>query len=194
MKLVQKYTYVSKFRSGITIIQRVCLLLCDGDRHLNRAVYTVSNVADDDANTYIYYTFIILHYTVHISLFACISTTLHAQRALSLLSHSPCRIFAVSVACPCSQSARATTASPAPLPGRVVVGHRSHSSDHHTPCRDKHNCQRRDSNLGPLTPQSDALTTRLLRPASKQRQCMVDVKFARKWRLKRLFKWKMNLT
>ena len=33
-------------------------------------------------------------------------------------------------------------------------------------CRDKHNCQRRDSNLGPLTPQSDALTTRLLRPAS----------------------------
>jgi len=32
-------------------------------------------------------------------------------------------------------------------------------------CRIKHNCQRRDSNLGPLTPQSDALTTRLLRPA-----------------------------
>ena len=32
-------------------------------------------------------------------------------------------------------------------------------------CRDKHNCQRCDSNLGPLTPQSDALTTRLLRPA-----------------------------
>jgi len=31
--------------------------------------------------------------------------------------------------------------------------------------RDKHNCQRRGSNLGPLTPQSDALTTRLLRPA-----------------------------
>ena len=31
-------------------------------------------------------------------------------------------------------------------------------------CRDKHNCQRRDSNLDPLTPQSDALTTRLLRP------------------------------
>ena len=30
-------------------------------------------------------------------------------------------------------------------------------------CRDKHNC--RDSNLGPLTPQSDTLTTRLLRPA-----------------------------
>ena len=29
-------------------------------------------------------------------------------------------------------------------------------------CRDKHNCQRRDSNLGPLTPQSDALATRLL--------------------------------
>ena len=32
-------------------------------------------------------------------------------------------------------------------------------------CPDKHNCQRRDSNLDPLTPQSDALTTRLLRPA-----------------------------
>jgi len=32
-------------------------------------------------------------------------------------------------------------------------------------CRDKHNCQQRDSNLGPLTPQSDVLTTRLLRPA-----------------------------
>jgi len=31
-------------------------------------------------------------------------------------------------------------------------------------CRDKHNCQRRDSNLDPLTPQSDALTTRPLRP------------------------------
>ena len=31
-------------------------------------------------------------------------------------------------------------------------------------CRDKHNRPRRDSNLGPFTPQSDALTTRLLRP------------------------------
>jgi len=31
-------------------------------------------------------------------------------------------------------------------------------------CRCNHNCQWRDSNLGPLTPQSDALTTRLLRP------------------------------
>jgi len=29
-------------------------------------------------------------------------------------------------------------------------------------CRDKHNRPWRDSNLGPLTPQSDALTTRLL--------------------------------
>jgi len=36
---------------------------------------------------------------------------------------------------------------------------------YHSSCRDKHNCPRRDSNLGPLTPQSDALTTRLLRPA-----------------------------
>ena len=34
-------------------------------------------------------------------------------------------------------------------------------------CRDKHNCQRHDSNLDPLTPQSDALTTRLLRPADQ---------------------------
>ena len=35
-------------------------------------------------------------------------------------------------------------------------------------CRDKHDCPRRDSNLGPLTPQSDALTTRPLRPAKLQ--------------------------
>ena len=34
-------------------------------------------------------------------------------------------------------------------------------------CRDKHNCQRRDSNLDPLTPQSDAPTTRPLRPAKR---------------------------
>jgi len=32
-------------------------------------------------------------------------------------------------------------------------------------CRDKHNCQRRDSNLDPLALQTDVLTTRLLRPA-----------------------------
>jgi len=32
--------------------------------------------------------------------------------------------------------------------------------------RDENNLPQRDSNLGPLTPQSDALTTRLLRPAS----------------------------
>jgi len=32
--------------------------------------------------------------------------------------------------------------------------------------RDKHNCPRCDSNLGPLTPQSNALTTRPLRPAN----------------------------
>ena len=31
-------------------------------------------------------------------------------------------------------------------------------------CRDKHNRPRCDSNLDPLTPQSDTLTTRLLRP------------------------------
>jgi len=34
-------------------------------------------------------------------------------------------------------------------------------------CCDKHNCQRRDSNRDPLTPQSDALTTRPLRPATQ---------------------------
>ena len=38
---------------------------------------------------------------------------------------------------------------------------------YHSSCRDKHNCQRRDSNLDPLTPQSDVLTTRLLRPFNK---------------------------
>jgi len=32
-------------------------------------------------------------------------------------------------------------------------------------CRDKHNCRRCGSNLGSFTPESDALTTRLLRPA-----------------------------
>ena len=34
-------------------------------------------------------------------------------------------------------------------------------------CCNKHNCQRRDSNRDPLTPQSDALTTRPLRPATQ---------------------------
>jgi len=34
--------------------------------------------------------------------------------------------------------------------------------------RDKHNCPRRDSNLGPLTPQSDALSTQPLRPAKEE--------------------------
>jgi len=38
---------------------------------------------------------------------------------------------------------------------------------YHNGCRDKHNRLRCDSNLGPLTPQSDALNTRLLRPAIK---------------------------
>ena len=33
-------------------------------------------------------------------------------------------------------------------------------------CRDKHNCQQCDANLDPLTPQSDVLTTRPLRPAN----------------------------
>ena len=41
-------------------------------------------------------------------------------------------------------------------------------------CRDKHNCQRCHSNLGPLTPQSDALTTRLLRLANISQQYNVN--------------------
>ena len=36
---------------------------------------------------------------------------------------------------------------------------------YHSSRRDKNNCPRCDSNLDPLTPQSNALTTRLLRPA-----------------------------
>jgi len=41
-------------------------------------------------------------------------------------------------------------------------------------CRDKHNCQRRDSKLDPLTPQSDALTTRLLRPVDDKFEPIKD--------------------
>ena len=63
---------------------------------------------------------------IFLSSHASLHSTLSARSLSSL-----CRIFAVSVACPCSQSARATTASSAPRPGRVVVGRRSHSSDHH---------------------------------------------------------------
>jgi len=106
---------------------RVHYCCVTGERNLNPAVYTVSNVADDDANTYIYYTFIILHYTVRISLASPHSTL--SARSLCLLSAA--FFGGLRIACPCSQSARATTASPAPLPGRVVVGRRSHSSDHH---------------------------------------------------------------
>jgi len=40
-------------------------------------------------------------------------------------------------------------------------------------CRDKHDRPRRDLNLGPLTPESDALTTRPLRPALNS--AIVDV-------------------
>ena len=40
-------------------------------------------------------------------------------------------------------------------------------------CRDKHSCQRRDSNLSPLTLQSDVLTTRLLRPAAASRPTLM---------------------
>jgi len=53
------------------------------ERNLNCAVYIISNVADDDANTYIYYASIIIHPTVHISLFSCIST-LHARSVRAL--------------------------------------------------------------------------------------------------------------
>ena len=38
-------------------------------------------------------------------------------------------------------------------------------------CRDKYNCRRRDSNLSRLTPQSEALTPRLLRPGTEQYTC-----------------------
>ena len=49
-----------------------------------------------------------------ISLFSCIST-LHALSYLS--PFSLCRIFAVSVACPCSQSARGYDRKPRPASG-----------------------------------------------------------------------------
>ena len=39
---------------------------------------------------------------------------------------------------------------------------------YHSGCCDKHNRPVRDSNLGPLTPQSDALTTGPLRPGQLQ--------------------------
>ena len=98
-------------------------------------MYIIGNVADDDANTYIYYTFIIIHSTVHfISVHLSLLMHLYTPRSVrapSLLSPLS-SLLAVSVACPCSQSALATTASPAPLPGRVVVGRWSHSSDHHS--------------------------------------------------------------
>ena len=76
--MLMVFIIVPRSASGITFIRRVCIT----------AVNTVSNVADDDANSYIYYTFITLHYTVHISLFSYIST-LHALRSLSLSLLSP---------------------------------------------------------------------------------------------------------
>ena len=46
---------------------------------------------------------------------------------------------------------------------------------HRSGCRDKHNRPRCDSNLGPLTPQSDSLTTRPVRSASKlANECAPD--------------------
>jgi len=46
----------------------------------------------------------------------------------------------------------------------------AYRSGHH----DKHNRLQCDSNLGPLTPQSDAITTRLLRPAKEYREQCAD--------------------
>ena len=68
---------------------RVHYCCVTGERNLNPAVYTVSNMADDDANRYIYYTFIILHYTVpHFSLLSHLHTPRSARAPSSL-----CRIF-----------------------------------------------------------------------------------------------------
>ena len=74
----------------------------------------------------------IIHCTKHILFFSYYSTS-HSPLSLSLSLSSSLsrRIFAVSIVCPGSQSARATAASPAPLPRRVVVGRCSHSNDHH---------------------------------------------------------------
>jgi len=68
------------------------------------------------------YTIQFIFLSSHVSLHSTLS-------ALPLLLSR--RIFAVSIACPCSQSDRATTASPALLPGRFVVRRRSHSNGHH---------------------------------------------------------------
>ena len=46
-------------------------------------------------------------------------------------------------------------------------------------CRDKHNCHRRDSNLDPLTPQSDALTTRLLNVSDEKTESRRDSKIVK---------------
>ena len=46
-------------------------------------------------------------------------------------------------------------------------------------CRDKHNCQRRDSNLDPLTPQSDALTARLLNVSDEKTESRRDSKIVK---------------
>jgi len=64
------------------------LLLCDVGRNLNCAVYIVSNVADDDENTYIYYTFIIIHYTVHI-ISVHFSLLMHLYTPCTLCARSP---------------------------------------------------------------------------------------------------------
>ena len=51
---------------------------------LNCAVYIIGNVAGDDTNTYIYYTFIIIHYTVHIISVLSSHASLHST--LSVIS------------------------------------------------------------------------------------------------------------
>jgi len=47
-------------------------------------------------------------------------------------------------------------------------------------CHNKHNCPRRDSNLGSLTPQSDALTTRPLRPVCDKLLHFIDAFYCHK--------------
>jgi len=56
----------------------------------------------------------LLFYTIQF-VFLSSHASPHSTLSALPLTSPLCRIFAVSVACPCSQSARATTASPAPL-------------------------------------------------------------------------------
>jgi len=69
-----------------------------------------------------------LLYTLHYTL-SLLHSTLSARSPLSL----PLPHFRGLRSVPLQPISSATTASPDPLPERVVVGRRSHSSDHHTP-------------------------------------------------------------